>query len=58
MYYNATGFPINYYKAKPMSSRTKYTDYDTFKGKIVVEFKSWFIIPQKSITIRNSSRPP
>ena len=42
-----------------MSSRTKYTDYDTFKGKNVVKFKNWFNFLQNSLdVILNSSHPP
>jgi len=59
MYYNYTGFPINYYKAKPMSSRTKYTDYDVYKGKNAAKIKYWFSFSKNRIdVIGNSSHPP
>ena len=41
-----------------MPSRTKYTDYDTFKGKNAAKFKSWFSFSQNSIHLENSSHPP
>ena len=42
-----------------MSSRTKYTDYDTFKRKIVKKKKNWFRFSFKGIdVIGNSSHPP
>jgi hypothetical protein len=59
LYDNATGFPINYYKAKPIPSRTKYTDYDTFKGKNAAKIKNWFNFSQNSIDVTvSSSHPP
>jgi len=42
-----------------MSSRTKYTDYDTFKGKNDAKIKNWFSFSQNSIdVIVSSSHPP
>lgn len=42
-----------------MSSRTKYTDYDTFKGKNAAKIKNWFSFSHNSIdVIGNSSHPP